>query len=492
MKKQAIMPVIVLTVICVVIAALVGGVHELTKDRIADNALKKEQASLIDVMPGAELFDEVTEKPDGTPSTIKTIYRERNGLGYVFIVVAEKTSYSSGDMTISVGVSNGVVLGAKITSYNESRDLGKETYPNNFVGKTEADFNDVEVTADVTYSSKAFKSAIGDALACEKLLTSATAFNEVKLTINSSNNQELPKTDLELEALIAELVPDATFEEKALPYGADQNLKKMYSTSKGGYVAYIVVPGQYVPVATEALVYVNNSGAIESINLLQWVVGHGVEPGDFAKGFIGTDIYHIKDVDLVTGATGTAGDFKNALTRALDSLTDLMNAREAAIIRLVDEIIPNSGEIKKLDLPDGAPETLIGLYTDSNGRGTVAHIVVPGEWVPVATEALVFFNNYGEIRDVKMMQWVVGHGVGHDGFEEGFIGASGKEEIDEVELVATATGTSSDFRNAVAEIHPYIPVKAPTLKIIAASVLVVFVAGLISAVIITRKRWACR
>ena len=777
MKKQAIMPIVVLTVICIAIAALLGGVHELTKDRIESNALKKEQKSLFEVMPGAELFEEITEKPEGTPSTIKTIYREKNGLGYVFIVIAEKTAYSSGDMTISVGISNGEIVGVAITSYNESRDVGKETYPKKFIGKTEADFDDVEITADVTFSSNAFKSAIGDALDCEKIISSnETASLSVTLLSHVSDVvTDFPRTDIELTSLMTELVPGATFEEKALPYGADSNFKRMFAASTGGYVAYLVVPGDYVPVATEALVYVNDDCKIESINLLQWVVGHGVEPGDFAggfvgsdtenigdveivagatgtsddfkkatanalkaitdltnsgfdaidldlglllnglvpgasfkevappsganstltemfatskggyvahiivpgdyvpvatealvyvnddckiesinllqwvvghgvepgdfaggfvgsdtenigdveivagatgtsndfknaamsalavitefindpentptikdnlpktdeelaalllelvpgatfeekkvpdaaganfkkmyavsnggyvayivvpgeyvpvatealiyvdkdgvvknvnllqwvvghgvgpddfaKGFIGTDIYHIGNVDIVAGATGTSNDFINAATNALEVLTGVMDAYDEALMRLVDEIMTNSGEIIKLDIPEGAPKTLVGLYTDSKNRGTVAHVIVPGEYVPVATEALVFFDQYGKISKVNIIKWIVGHGVGYGEFEENFVGASTKEEIGEVELVAQATGTSSDFRNALVDIYPYIPIQPPTIKIVAAAILVLSVSGFVTALLIKRKRWACK
>ena len=440
MKKEAIMPIAVLTVICVVVAALLGAVNLLTRDKIAENALKKEQASLIEVMPGASTFDEV-DIPTGAASTVKSVYREVGGRGYVFIMVAEKTDYSSGDMTISVGVSEGKITGAKLTSYNESKDLGKNTYPEKFVGKSEADYDNVEVTSGVTFSSKAFKAAIGDALACAALLDGEST---VYLSFPEYSSPA-PSEDNSLEASLKNLVPGAVLTEAALPVGADATLKDLWSVDKGGFVMHIVVPGAYVPVATEALVYVNASGVIEAIDLMQWVVGHDVGAGNFAEGFIGKNAYHIDETELVSGATGTSKDFKNAATAALNVATDLMNLREKLFNDLILELTGGSA-VSEADIPDGTTDTLKKLWSVENG-GYVMHVIVPGAYVPVATEALVYVNGVGEIESIKLMQWVVGHDVGAGNFAEGFIGKN-IFSIGDVDIVSGATGTSADFKNA--------------------------------------------
>lgn len=619
MKKQNIMPVLVLTLICLAVAALLGGVNMLTKDKIAENALKKEQESLIEVMPGATLFDEV-DIPEGAPATVKTVYREKGGLGYVIITVAEKTDYSSGDMTLSVGISDGKIVGCKITSYNESKDIGKNTYPSKFVGKGEEDYDEVEIVSGVTYSSRAFKAAIGDSLATEKLLSKQeTAFlSETSKTRAAAQVSE--KTASEIKTLLEELVSGKTFAETALPTGASETLKNLYTVSdggyaahivvkgqyvpvategvvyvdasgevkavkllqwvvghgvgsenfeqgflgkdiysscevdivsgatvtsydfkkavvsainlitdlqnaketvfakhisavcggakyekkeipqgapsemrglysvdKGGYVIHIVVPGAYVPVATEALVYVNSRGDVEDIEFLQWIVGHDVDIGNFGDGFIGVDIYHFDEIELVSGATGTSSDFKNAATKSIAAVTDLMNIREQVFLDLVDELIPNSGKIEKLELPKDAPETLKGLYTDTRGRGTVAHIVVAGEYVPVATEALVYFDNFGTIKGVNLMQWVVGHGVEPGDFADRFVGKN-IDTVTDVELVSAATYTAQDFRNAVAAVCPVIPVKFPIFKVLAGAALLICVGAFVSYLIISRRR----
>ena len=304
MKKANIMPVAVLTAICLVVAALLGGINLLTKDKIAENKLKKEQASLIEVLPGASVFDKIEELPENLPSTVKDVYRERGGLGYVIIVVAEKTDYSSGDMTISVGISDGKITGAKITSYFESKDLGKGTYPQKFVGLGADDYDSVDIVSGVTYSSKAFKAAIGDALAAESTLTSATAMTRRAARGIAATEGE------ELSAKISALIPGKTFTKTALPIGADATLADLYTVDGGGYVLHIIVAGQYVPVATEAVVYIDASYKVAAIDLMQWVVGHGVGAGGFEDGFVGKDVYSSCEVEIVSGATGTSYDFK--------------------------------------------------------------------------------------------------------------------------------------------------------------------------------------
>ena len=485
MTKKNIMPVVVLTAICLIVAALLAGVNELTKGKIEENILKAEQASLIEVLPGANLFEE-TEIPAGAPKTVRKIYKETSGVGHVMIMVAEKTSYSSGDMTVSVGISDGKIVGAKITTYNESKDLGRESYPKKFIGTTSDTVGGVELVTDVTYSSTAFRAVMADALAAEALLPGdETVF--VYPSFASAGGSSLPESEADFKAEINELLPGVTYTEQKIPEGADSTLKKLFKTSKGGYVCYVVVPGAYVPVATAALFEVQEDGTVGAIKLLAWVVGHGVSEGDFEYGFVGTDIYHVDGVELVTEATGTSVDFRNAVSKTLDTVTDLLGKREDRFLALVDELIPNSEGVKKLPMPDGAPSTLKGLYASEEGRGTVAHIVVPGAYVPVATEALVYFDSLGKIRGIKLMQWVVGHGVGPGDFADGFVGKTA-ETIEDAELVTAATGTSLDFRNAVAAAAPFIPTSYPVWRVLATVALVACVCGFVTVMIIKSKR----
>lgn len=170
MKKlnENVKSVIVLTVICLVVTALLAFTNSFTSPIIGKTRAEKIQKSLKSVLPNAEGFEEVV-LPEGAPSTVRSVYRAADG-SYA-VVLATMSSYSSGDMGVTAGISKeGRLEGVTITSYRESKDFGKDTYPQNYLGTTEETYAEVDAFAGVTYSSKAFKKAIGDAFAVVKLI----------------------------------------------------------------------------------------------------------------------------------------------------------------------------------------------------------------------------------------------------------------------------------------------------------------------------------
>ena len=166
--------IIVLTAICLIVTALLAVTNHFTSPVIKDTRQKKIEASLKEVVPDAYSIREITPLPEGTPSTVKSVYVINNEK--YAVVLATTSAYSNGDMGITVGMTKeGSILGIKLTSYFESKDFGKETYPKSFVGLDEEGAAAVDVYAGVTYSSKAFKKAIGDAFAVIKLIEGGDA-----------------------------------------------------------------------------------------------------------------------------------------------------------------------------------------------------------------------------------------------------------------------------------------------------------------------------
>ena len=162
MKKDYIKSVVVLTVICLVVAVLLAVTNHFTAPVIAANQDAAIQASLQEVIPGG-VFEEI-ELPEGAPETVKAFYRETSGKGCV-AVLATTSQYSNGDMGITAAIDNsGAVSAVSLTSYFESKDFGKTTYPLNYVGVTADTVKDVDVFAGASYSSNVFKGAIADAL----------------------------------------------------------------------------------------------------------------------------------------------------------------------------------------------------------------------------------------------------------------------------------------------------------------------------------------
>lgn len=159
--KENVKSVIVLTAICLVVAALLAVTNFYTAPIIEANKANAANESLTVVMPDAAGFEEI-ELPADAPATVQHIYKETSGLGYVALL-STTSQYSSGDMGITMGVgADGKICGVSLTSYFESKDFGQDTYPQTYVGQDSA-LGGVDTVAGVTYSSTAFKDAITDA-----------------------------------------------------------------------------------------------------------------------------------------------------------------------------------------------------------------------------------------------------------------------------------------------------------------------------------------
>lgn len=162
MKNEKIKSIIVLTVICLVVAALLALTNSVTAPIISTARAEKVQKSLKTVLPEAGDFEEIKDLPENAPNTVRAVYKASDG-SYA-VVLATRSAYSSGDMGITLGIGpDREIKGVTLTSYQESKDFGRDTYPQNYVGRTASDYADVDSFAGVTYSSKALKAAIGDA-----------------------------------------------------------------------------------------------------------------------------------------------------------------------------------------------------------------------------------------------------------------------------------------------------------------------------------------
>lgn len=156
--SKSVKSIIVLPLICLVVVAILAAVNHITAPVIERNARIAEQESLREVLPGSEMFSEL-ELSDSVPETVTGIYREDNGKGYA-VTVSTTSSYSQNPLTFTVGISaENKIAGIAITNYSETKDFG--SYPESFIGKDSA-LEGVDVTAGVTYSSEAFKSAVKD------------------------------------------------------------------------------------------------------------------------------------------------------------------------------------------------------------------------------------------------------------------------------------------------------------------------------------------
>ena len=188
MKKQ-IPAWLVLTVICVVAAALLAGTNLMTKDVIAENANREKMETFGKLMPAAVSFDEsesgMTVGKDG----------EGNPVGYALTAL---TQGFGGEIETTVAAQpDGTISGISVGGANfaETAGLGARAkepeFQAQFAGKTAPlavtkDGGEIEALSGATITSRAVVKGVNEAM--EKIATEA-GFT-VEVVINAEHTGE--------------------------------------------------------------------------------------------------------------------------------------------------------------------------------------------------------------------------------------------------------------------------------------------------------------
>lgn len=160
-KLPSFKAVISLTLICIIIASALAVVNYFTSPIIERIEIERENAALRRVLPTGESFDVMDISDLGFDERVTAVYRESNGMGYVFKVKVK--GYSS-NMIVLCGVGNsGNVTGALCLSSSET--LGYEkTYGNKFMDRTLSDVMEVDTVSGATMTTKGYREAVKLAL----------------------------------------------------------------------------------------------------------------------------------------------------------------------------------------------------------------------------------------------------------------------------------------------------------------------------------------
>ena len=403
--KENVKSVIVLTVISFIVAALLAVTNFYTAPVIAEHKAQAANESLLVVMPDAAGFEEIA-LPEGAPATVKNVYKETSGLGYV-VVLGTTSQYSSDEMGITVGIgTDGKIGGVTLTSYAESKDFGAD-YPQTYVGEDSA-LGGVDLVAGVTYSSTAFKDAITDAF---------TVLFEV------GDVKEGEKSE---EQLISEIIP------VALPGCAD--------ALGNAVITEIEAPGN----AAAAFKADNNCGYILVVPTENGTVVCAINASGYARCF-----------DLEG----------NDIT---DSSAETVAFAESAFVPLCSEIIASSSDAVYAQF-DEEYEIVIGdsktysslcaafdLITSLDEAPLHAYISQPYGFGNTPIKMLVVLNDDGEIvkfRSLSMAvieaEYFTNNPIADEAeYKESFIGLTENTYSEDDVLVAGATFTSHAFAEA--------------------------------------------
>ena len=151
---------IILPVIVVILAFVILFLVNLWNyPLIVESRMQGEVGPAMDVMPNAKGFEEL--QLDNIPSTVKTVYKETSGQGYV-VKVSTKAGFTKEAIVFYVAIDGeNKVQKINVTEYPETRDVG-DGYVDTFIG-SDSTRSTVDLVAGVTYSSSAIKNGVADA-----------------------------------------------------------------------------------------------------------------------------------------------------------------------------------------------------------------------------------------------------------------------------------------------------------------------------------------
>ncbi len=159
MKKDLIIPTVVLAVICLVITACLAATYEVTQPIIDENNRKAAEASRALVLSEADGFEEVT---GSFSENVVDVYSATNGAGYAITATAK--GYDSDPLKVMVGIkADGTVERINILANSETPGLGskvsEESFTNQIIGM-DSNMEGYQMIAGATKSSNAVKKAV--------------------------------------------------------------------------------------------------------------------------------------------------------------------------------------------------------------------------------------------------------------------------------------------------------------------------------------------
>ena len=408
--KENIKSVVVLTAICLVVAVLLAYTNSITAPIIEANKAAKASGSLLEVMPEATGFENITETLANLPATVKEVHKEASGLGHVMIL-GTTTQFSSDEMGITVAIgADGKISKVLLTGYYESKDFGAD-YPATYIGQDSA-LGGVDTVAGTTFSSTAFKDAITD------------AFN-----VLIENNLVAAGQKSE-EQLIAEAMP------LALP-GCVNSLGNPVTVPVEGFAAPI----------TQAFKAKNDTGYIYIVSTDAGSVVVGVNAFGVAKAIDleGNDVTATA-TDAVAAAVA-ANPAISVTNLEANTTTVAGSFEEGAVITAVEGLATESNVVAAFTVTVGE-ETQYAVITKPLGYGDES------------MKMMVIFNANGEVVIYKTLTEMIIHGeyysehqlTDESAYRAQFVGLTEATYSDDMTLVAGATMTAnavaSNFRSA--------------------------------------------
>lgn len=384
MKKENIMPTVVLSLICVTVSLLLAVINMVTKPIIEKAANDKANATLTVVLPEGQSFEEIDLSTVSLPASVTKAYKETNGKGYVFEMTV--SGYKSG-LVIMCGVdADGKITGTKYTASSET--FGKENDLDGAYNGQAMDSFAPNIISGATKTSNGYADAVKAALQAHVIMGGGSVdLRDPAQILNDNCNAALGTEGLSfgkwfavevLDGVDAIYVSEGTngvvmsvgevfvgvgedgkavgadvdaevtakaeaafivytaskLTEVSLPDGVGKSVLKAYKTETGNFVfelqaAGYGINGEYVASGEYIKLKVAISADGKIISTLTTYenetdgIGDVCATPEYYEKFNGTDAESCKNVENVSGATVTTSAYKSAIKQAFAAF-DLM------------------------------------------------------------------------------------------------------------------------------------------------------------------------
>ena len=168
-KKDFILPITVLSLICLVISGALAVVNNMTKPVIENAAAQRAAAARQEIIPHADSFELM--EVEGLPRTVTQIFMAANGAGYIFMV---SVPGYGGNMELICGIDiHGNIIKTAVLAHTETKGMTDQVFAqphhDQYTGKNKNLENIIPVTG-ATISSNAYKNGVRDAYKAFELL----------------------------------------------------------------------------------------------------------------------------------------------------------------------------------------------------------------------------------------------------------------------------------------------------------------------------------
>ena len=177
-KNDFVMPILVLSLLCLFVSGLLAVGNRLTQPVIENAAMLREETARRDIIPQAEGFTpfDINGINDVLPKTITGVYTTTNNTGYIFMVTT--TGYG-GEIKLICGIdTNGRIIKMAVLEHTETVGLGtpvfEEKHAGQFRGRDRTDIEGIEAISGATITSTAYKNSARDALTAYGIITSSS------------------------------------------------------------------------------------------------------------------------------------------------------------------------------------------------------------------------------------------------------------------------------------------------------------------------------